>query len=177
MNKKIINYLTTRLIFVIAVISVSIITPGIIALIVPMITQNVNYIVISSLAGTWISVVLILILISKFLYKRRIKSVEIDTYEKVAETKREFIRLYSIYILYFSLIIGYIFFELYDKIINELNGTYSSDESIDNSPIFYIRISFVVLLIVSIVIKKIRKRSRHLKTINPDNKKDMLSVK
>ena len=123
MNKKsLVDFLTTRIVFVVAVILVSCIAPGVIALVVSMITQDVNYIVTSCLAGTWISVVLTLILISKFLYKKRIKSAEIDSQERVPEIKRELIRLYSTYIFYFSLIIGFIFFELQHKIINGIQS-------------------------------------------------------
>ena len=166
MNKKsLVDFLTTRIVFVVAVILVSCIAPGVIALVVSMITQDVNYIVTSCLAGTWISVVLTLILISKFLYKKRIKSAEIDSQERVPEIKRELIRLYSTYIFYFSLIIGFIFFELQHKIINELNGTPTVDGSMDNTPIFYIRILFAVLLIASLVTKKIRKRTEAAKSL------------
>jgi formate hydrogenlyase subunit 3/multisubunit Na+/H+ antiporter MnhD subunit len=143
----------------VAAIIVAGLIAGIVAFIVSNITANINTIVTSCLISVWIAEIIVLVIRNRMTYKKRIKLMDENDIEKAKEEEKKLKKMYIISTAGFSIIFGFIFYNLKEQIINSINGTGEEiTKGTANSPAFYLKIIIVVVLIIIYILRAVKQR-------------------
>lgn len=154
------NLVVIRIIYFILAILVAAIFAALIAVIATLITEDIETIVISCLAGIWIAEVVLYIARCKITFNERIKAiVEVDA-SKIIKKKNNLIKLYVVSTVVFALVLGFTVYNLKDSIVTDImGGTGSNKTEGMNENWLIIKIGVVIVLLVILLIRlRVRKR-------------------
>jgi Na+-driven multidrug efflux pump len=134
---------------------------GIVAFIVSNITDNINTIVTSCLISIWIAEIIVSVIRSRMTYKKRIKLMDEDDVEKVKAERKKLKKMYIISMVGFSILLGFILYNVKEQIINSMNGTGEKiTKETSNYPTFYLKIIIVVVLIIVYALRIINQKNK-----------------
>jgi phosphate/sulfate permease len=160
-KKTLLHIIFIRLIFMVVAIIVAGLIAGIVAFIVSNITDNINTIVTSCLISVWIAEIIVSVIRSRMTYKKRIKLMDENDIEKAKKEEKKLKKMYIISTAGFSIVLGFILYNIKEQIINSLDGTGEEiTNGTANSLMFYLKIIIVVVLIIVYVLRVIKQRNK-----------------
>ncbi|MCK9212671.1 MAG: hypothetical protein M0P61_17725 [Ignavibacteriaceae bacterium] len=175
MNKRLLkNLVVIRVIYIVLAILVAAIFAALIAVIATLITEDIETIVISCLAGIWIAEVILYIARCKITFNKRMKAiVEVDE-SKIIKKKNNLIKQYVISTVVFALVLGFTVYNLKDGIVTDIIGGTSSNKTESmNENWLIIKIGIVIILLVILLIR-LRARKRYKdKMVNETAKQNL----
>jgi general stress protein CsbA len=145
---------------VIAIIA-AVLVAGITAFIASNITDNIDTIVTSCLISVWVAEIIILILRSRITYNKRIKLMDTGDVERQKKGKNKLKISYILSVTIFSIIFGFILYNIKDQLINSMNGTGKDmANGTTNSPMLYIKIIITVVLVAVFITRIIQQKNK-----------------